>query len=120
MTCDDLLDFYDKLNKLIYDRAYYLKCFKDDELVPLQFRNQQAEEAQSIIAQGNLANSINSVTRNGSATPNSTHPPSASSSSGRKSKTVKINLGNNSQVLKSGSRAISEDPALAIMKNILQ
>lgn len=124
------------MNKSIYERASYLKCFKDENIVPIHLRGTKYKRdnsplallAKSIVHQGNIASAVSSANRNGTAeqTPPSNTvvsinaPPSgptdSTSSLGQKSKAQ--TPANN--ILKSSSRVMNEDPALSIIKNILK
>lgn len=75
-----MLPLFNEINKLVYERAYYLKCFKDDQSVPIHFRpptvldsyadfDESGGEAafksstNLIVHQGNLASSMSIANR---------------------------------------------------------
>lgn len=122
-----MIDFFDEINQAIYDRASYLKCYKDYNVVPVHFRSlqEQFEDKSTLSLQANLAGSISSnrqsITNNinlgVAGVAESTH--SASSIGHRSNRSVHIST-NNALANKSNSKINSEDPALTIIKNLLQ
>ena len=123
-----MLDFFDEINQSIYKRASYLKCYKDLNLVPLHFRPIQDQFDEKSLT--NLAGPISSNRQNISMNLNlasssgnnpygaeSTH--SASSIGQKSNRSVQIST-NNMLINKSQSKINNEDPALTIIKNLLQ
>ena len=141
----DLVEFFEQLNMRIYERAYFLKCFKDDELVPLKYRHFGLvdDDEKSILAQGKqvhnyfrateyfvnsfiyldsgtLASSVSSANRQHQHTHghNMTSDSTQSSTSlGKKGVTPATPM---PTMLKSNSKMANEDASLSIIKSILQ
>ena len=90
---------YDEINKCIYERAAYLKCFKNEDSVPIEYRTEKISVES--IHQGNPASMLNSK---------------QNQITDSKSKGNVVILNNNNVPLK----ATNEDPALTIIKNIFK
>lgn len=119
---------FDELNTAIYERAALLKCIKNENNVPINFRanNQDAigEEAEmddvTPLAQGNYsskASKIKTAKSKVSSAAISTVQESMASAAPQKKGSIMqaVNL------LKSNSKVnVNEDPALGIIRNILK
>lgn len=119
VTCEDLVNFIDNLNVKIYERAFFLKCFKNEDLVPGKFADMfgvQTDE-NSVIAQGNLAISLSAANKKDSQN----IAGDAAKSTGSLVKKGTPNTPNTPipTLLKSNSKVNAEDAALSIMKTIL-
>jgi hypothetical protein len=91
----DLIDFFEEVNELVHERAAFLKCFKNADLVPMKFRvalqlsslltpnesvedsqsqnlfeNGQHQQSSSIIYQGNMAAASRASSNRNQPTPN--------------------------------------------------
>ena len=99
MTTNELFVCYDDINKCIYERASYLKCYKNEDSVPIEYRAEKIS-AESI-HQGNPASMLNS--KNNQTTD-------------AKQKGNVVILNNNNVPLKTPN----EDPSLTIIKNIFK
>jgi hypothetical protein len=98
VTTNELFVCYDEINKCIYERASYLKCFKNEDTVPIEYRTEKISVES--IHQGNPASMLNS--KNNQATDS-------------KQKGNVIILNNNVPL-----KSANEDPALTIIKNIFK
>lgn len=134
MSPKELIEFYEQLTKLVYERAYYLRCIKDDNMVPMEFRrnnlNKEPPEPEPELMLAQLAQMI--INEEPSST--ETNQNTAKNQAGANEQTVQIAVNSKSAIsqsksnfqltsnlLKSGSKvAITEDPALDILKTILK
>ncbi|RNA29598.1 coiled-coil domain-containing protein [Brachionus plicatilis] len=127
----DLIEFFEKINKQIYDRAVFLKCFKEETQVPLRFtkvekltetdaKYEEAEKEKSespVNKQEKKTSDKKSKTRK---TANLVVPETPEQDQRSVITKSKSNILMTTSMLKSGSKvAISDDPALDIMKTIL-
>jgi hypothetical protein len=126
------MEMVDEIDRAIYDRASYLKSYKDSNVVPLHFRSvqDQFDEKSSLSLVGNLAGPISSNRQSMSINLASTSGPgslpahvaesthSASSIGHKSNRSVQISI--NNIATKSISKINNEDPALTMIKNLLQ
>ena len=126
------MELVDDIDRAIYDRASYLKSYKDLNVVPLHFRSiqEQFDDKSTLSLVGNLAGPISSnrqsmsisinLSGGGTSLPahvaESTH--SASSIGHKSNRSVQIST--NNIATKSISKINNEDPALSMIKNLLQ
>ena len=121
---------FDELNTAIYDRAALLKCIKNENNVPINFRanNQDAdgEEAEmdeiTPLTQGNYSSKASSKVKTAkskvSSAGISTVQESLASATTQKKGSI---MQAAASLLKSNSKVnVYEDPALGIIKNILK
>lgn len=57
MTSNDVMEMFKSINKLIYERAAYLKCFKEESM--LNFLNEEKAKATVTVGSANLINNSN-------------------------------------------------------------
>ncbi len=117
ITTTDLLNQFDQINKLIYERATYLKCFKDENIVPVHFRTKEVNPlikmpSSENIEMGTGHASVVSIAGNKQQT-------ESLSSIGKKSGGIQ-NQRYTSSFYSKSNKFGSDDTALTIMKNILQ
>ncbi len=117
ITTTDLLNQFDQINKLIYERATYLKCFKDENLVPIHFRSKESNSLTKMASSENIEMSSGHASVV-SISGNKQHTDSLSSI-GKKSGGVQ-NQRYTSSFYSKSNKFGHDDAALAIMKNILQ
>lgn len=128
----DLIEFFEKINKHIYDRAVFLKCFKEETQVPIRFSRldklSQNETKNDEIESEKIESPINKEEKKSAGKKNKTRktanlvvpetPEQDQRSIVSKSKS---NILMTTTLLKSGSKVtLSDDPALDIMKTILK
>lgn len=132
----DLIEFFEKINKQIYNRAVYLKCIKEENQVPLRFskvdqtpRNDSMvkeieEETIGKISTSKALNEIKTVSQKKSKirkTTNLVVPESSEQDQQLNNKLSKSSIYINANMIKSSSKiALADDPALEIMKTILK
>ena len=125
------MELVDEIDQAIYNRASYLKCYKDLNVVPLHFRSiqDQLDEKSSLSLVANLAGPISSNRQSmsisinlgggGSGSNNVAESTHSASSIGHKSNRS-VQISTNNLATKSISKINNEDPALTMIKNLLQ
>ncbi len=120
----DLVVNLEELNLEIYERGFYLKCFKGENVVPekfLELFGRHDEMSDGVVIQGSMARSLGSG-RNlkSEATGHEDGTVSSMSKKDKEKSAIPGTPSNNSvPLLKSNSKVVPDDAALTIMKTIL-
>jgi hypothetical protein len=115
----DLVHLFDELNKLVYERAFYLKCILSEQTVPMRYHQMSFHPTDELtksttVHQGNLASSVSLSNRSNAtiaavSTVNVAQQPN-------QAKQTQITI----PTLTTTTKLANEDPALTIIKNILR